>query len=80
MEGSNQRCVRYPRKNLAIHVHKKIEAPPTAWADEQEADGYMPKPINAEAMLPCVQWRDAKEFVNDCKDLVKLPLCVWLGK
>mmetsp|Transcript_22554 Transcript_22554/g.56395 ORF Transcript_22554/g.56395 Transcript_22554/m.56395 type:complete len:83 (+) Transcript_22554:257-505(+) len=82
MDNQNQRCVPYPKDGRvkAKPPLKKIRRQ-EEWIEEEDPESdYQNKPLNPTALLPKVVWRDATDFLDDCKNKCKLPLCIWLGK
>jgi hypothetical protein len=82
MDQANQRCVKYPVKGKwgNVEEHKRIEPSPD-WMEEHNSEAaFVAKPSNDKAVLPQVQWRDANDYLADCQDNCKLPLCVWLER
>mmetsp|Transcript_9029 Transcript_9029/g.17535 ORF Transcript_9029/g.17535 Transcript_9029/m.17535 type:complete len:83 (-) Transcript_9029:283-531(-) len=82
MDRQNQRCVPYPKdgRSKAPAQPKKIRQL-DEWKEVEDPESdYQNHPINPNALLPKVQWREATDYLDDCKNKCKLPLCVWLGK
>lgn len=71
-------CVAYPRKNMRSKQQPVPEFCEPEWWKELE--DYKSRPVGQFAdIIPQVQWRDAREYIKDCKPGTRFPICTSLS-
>lgn len=71
-------CVPYPRSKMRPVAEPIRPIPEPEWWKELE--DYKSRPVGQLAdIIPQVQWRDAREYLQDCKKGTRFPLCTYLA-